>query len=233
MKVLDVGSGAGDVALLAAELVGPNGTVVGIDTNPAVLDVARERALDAGVANVQFVEGDAATIELPDDFDAVVGRVVLIYAADPSALLRAVVGHLKPGGLVAFEESDCQLWMDYALASPGAIVLRQVYAWAIRNFERSGANPRIGPELLRLYREANLVDIGLSLYAPMGEPPDWAGHDWVVEVARSILPQLEAYCIATAEEVGLETLAERLRADVEAGVPVMLPPHVGARARKP
>jgi hypothetical protein len=182
---------------------------------------------------VQFVEGHAETVELPDDFDALVGRVVLIYAADPRALLGVLVGHLKPGGVVAFEEADCQLWMDYALARPGAVVLRQVCAWAIRNFELSGANPRIGPELLRLYREAGLIDIGLSLYAPMGGPPEWAGHDWVVEVVRSILPLLETHGIASAEEVGLDTLGERLRADAEAGVPVMLPPHVGARARKP
>jgi ubiquinone/menaquinone biosynthesis C-methylase UbiE len=78
MKVLDVGSGAGDVGLLTAELVGPTGSVVGVDTNPAVLNVGRERALDSGLANVRFVEGDAETVELPNDFDAVVGRAVLI-----------------------------------------------------------------------------------------------------------------------------------------------------------
>jgi hypothetical protein len=60
--------------------------------------------------------------------------------------------------------------MDFALARSGAVVLRQVCAWAIRNFEVSGANPQIGPELLRLYREAGLVDVGLSLYAPNGWP---------------------------------------------------------------
>jgi hypothetical protein len=134
---------------------------------------------------------------------------------------------------VAFAESDTRLWLDHALAGPEGTVMRQVCAWAVRTFERSGANLRMGSELFRLYRAAGLVDVGLSLYAPMGGPADWAGHDWVVEGMRSILPRLEAYGIATAEEVGLDTVGARLRADAEAGVPVMLPPHVGAWARKP
>ena len=48
LKVLDIGSGAGDVALIAAGLVGPSGTVVGVDSDPAVLDTARERVRAAG-----------------------------------------------------------------------------------------------------------------------------------------------------------------------------------------
>jgi hypothetical protein len=91
----------------------------------------------------------------------------------------------------------------------------------------------MGPELPRLYRAAGLTDVGLSLYAPMGGPADWAGYDWVVDAARSLLPLLEQYGIATAEEVGLDTLGARLRADVEARAPAMLPPHVGAWARVP
>jgi ubiquinone/menaquinone biosynthesis C-methylase UbiE len=74
MKVLDLGSGAGDVALLAARLVGQEGTVLGIDTNPAILDVALARARDAQHRNVSFESGDIRTLSLARDFDAVVGR---------------------------------------------------------------------------------------------------------------------------------------------------------------
>jgi hypothetical protein len=183
---------------------------------------------------VHFVEGDAGAVELPDDFDAVVGRLVLMYAADPGALLWALVGHLKPGGVVAFAEADCRMWLDYAVACPGAPVMRQLCTWAVRVFERSGTNPRTGPELLRLYRAAGFADINLSLSAPLGGSAGWAGYEWVVESARSVLPLLETYGIATAEEVGLDTLGQRLRAEVDAsGEPVLLPPHVGAWARKP
>src|SRR4051794_2648043 len=54
MRVLDLGSGAGDVAFLTAELVGPTGEVVGIDLNPAILEVAQQRARDGGYSNVSF-----------------------------------------------------------------------------------------------------------------------------------------------------------------------------------
>src|SRR6186997_1951169 len=79
MKVLDLGSGPGDVAFIAADLVGPFGEVVGIDMNPAVLDVARSRAQAEGRTNVRFVEGDCRAAHLPNDFDAAIGRLVLMY----------------------------------------------------------------------------------------------------------------------------------------------------------
>ncbi len=82
MKVLDLGCGPGDVAFLAADLVGETGSVVGIDMNPAVVSVARSRAADAGRTNVSFVEGDCRSASLPDDFDAVIGRFVLLYTGD-------------------------------------------------------------------------------------------------------------------------------------------------------
>jgi SAM-dependent methyltransferase len=231
MKVLDVGSGAGDVAFVAGELVGSSGSVIGVDQNPAVLEVARERAMTAGRANVRFVQGEAAAVDLPNDFDAVVGRLVLMHVAEPRALLLSLVGHLKAGGVVAFAEPDCTLWLQYAMACPGALTMRQVCSWVVRCFERTGVNPRIGPELAALYRSAGLVDVALRLYAPMGDGPDWPGYEWVIQGMRSVLPAVEKFGIATAEEVGLETLGERLRAESKA--PVMLPPHVSAWARKP
>ncbi|MQA77998.1 MAG: methyltransferase domain-containing protein [Streptosporangiales bacterium] len=83
MRVLDVGSGAGDVALLAADLVGPDGLVVGVDLDAEVLKTARQRV--HGRSNVEFVTGDCRSAELGDGFDAVVGRLALLYVSDPVA----------------------------------------------------------------------------------------------------------------------------------------------------
>jgi ubiquinone/menaquinone biosynthesis C-methylase UbiE len=77
MKVLDVGSGAGDVSLLLADMVGMSGTVMGVDINAELLETARARADAAGLRNVTFTVGDAASAALAEDFDAVVGRCVL------------------------------------------------------------------------------------------------------------------------------------------------------------
>jgi ubiquinone/menaquinone biosynthesis C-methylase UbiE len=104
MRVLDLGSGAGDVALMAAELVGPTGQVIGVDRDPAVLTVARARAKAAGLANVTFLEGDLRTVDPEGEYDAVVGRLVLMYVPEPAAALRRVAGLVRPGGPVALQE---------------------------------------------------------------------------------------------------------------------------------
>ena len=105
MKVLDLGSGAGDVAMLLADLVGPQGRVVGIDVNGDILDTARPRVGAAGWTNVEFVIGDLEHLDVPTDFDAVVGRWILMYLAEPADLLRRVQAHVRPGGIIAFHES--------------------------------------------------------------------------------------------------------------------------------
>jgi protein-L-isoaspartate O-methyltransferase len=81
MRVLDIGSGAGDVAVLVARLVGPE--VLGIDRDAAAVLSANERVRQASLGNVRFVEGDGQTLEgVAGPFDAVVGRLVLMYLPD-------------------------------------------------------------------------------------------------------------------------------------------------------
>jgi 2-polyprenyl-3-methyl-5-hydroxy-6-metoxy-1,4-benzoquinol methylase len=98
MKVLDVGTGASDVALLAAELVRRDGTVVGIDFNPELIATAQARVSAEGFENVSFVVGDAASAELDGDFDAVVGRCVLFFAREPASLVRRLTGLIRAAG---------------------------------------------------------------------------------------------------------------------------------------
>jgi ubiquinone/menaquinone biosynthesis C-methylase UbiE len=95
MRVLDLGSGAGDVAFLAAELVGPCGSVVGVDMNSVSLETARERARLAGLTNVTFLEGDLGTIELEGKFDALVGRDILQHIPNPAVLLRRLLSYVQ------------------------------------------------------------------------------------------------------------------------------------------
>jgi ubiquinone/menaquinone biosynthesis C-methylase UbiE len=234
MKVLDIGSGAGDVALLAAEMVGPTGEVVGVDVNPAVLVTARERAAAAGLAQVRFLEGDVRTITLPDDFDAVVGRLVLLYVGDPVEAVRAAVRHLRPGGSVAFQ--DVEFTLPYAWASAGFLtpLMAQLWTWVYRVFERSGAHLSMGMALHRTFLDAGLGAPEMSIHAPVGGAIDWAGFEYCADSFRSLLPLLEKYGIATAAEVDVETLATRAYAEVVAArTPFLGPPLVGAWTRKP
>ncbi len=102
MRVLDVGSGAGDVAFLVAELVGETGSVIGVDQAPAAVSAATAAAQDRALRNVEFREGNPAAMEFGVSFDAVVGRYVLPFQSDPSAMLRGVFRHLVKGGCLSF-----------------------------------------------------------------------------------------------------------------------------------
>ena len=104
MRVLDVGAGFGDVTLLAASLVGSTGSVVGIEREDSAVAAATARAAAVGATNVRFVAGDIRDTLFDERFDAVVGRFVLMYLADPAEALEAAVGAVHHGGLVVFQE---------------------------------------------------------------------------------------------------------------------------------
>ena len=232
MKVLDIGSGAGDVAMAAAELVGSEGEVLGVDMNPEILETARTRAQAAGLANVQFVAGDAQTLDLPNDFDALIGRLVLMYLPDPVATLKQLATHLRPGGIIAFQEVEFSAYSS--VARPETPVMNQLAEWGVEVFRRSGAHVGMGFDLYGAFVDAGLPEPSLQYAAPLGGPEMWIGYQFIVSAFRSILPLLERFEIATAEEVDLDTLAARLRAEVVASKrPLMLPPHITAWAQLP
>ena len=229
MKVLDVGSGAGDVALALAEFVGPEGTVVGVDLNPDILKTAQARADAAGFSNIEFIAGDTRTLELPNDFDAVVGRLVLMYMADPVEALKHLATHLSPGGIVAFQEA---YFAPYTVAEhPDTPLANELIKWGRTVFERSGAHLDMGMELYQAFVDAGLPEPTLHFEAPMGGPVNWPGYEYLANSFRSLVPLLEAYGITTAEELDVDTLAERIQAEVAAAKrPIMLPPHITASA---
>lgn len=232
MKVLDIGSGAGDVALTLAEFVGNDGAVVGVDVNAEILETARGRAETAGITNVEFIAGDARTLDLPDDFDAIVGRLVLMYMADPGDALKQLATRLRPGGIVAFQEIELTFYR--ALAHPDTPLVNKLTAGAIAVFEQSGAHIGMGLHLYRAFVDAGLPEPTLHFETPMGGPAAWPGYEFLANSIRSILPLMEKYSIATAEEVEVDTLAERLRAEVVAAKrPLLLPPHITAYATRP
>ena len=227
MKVLDVGSGAGDVSLIVAELVGPSGKVIGVDSNAEILDTARVRAKETGWANVEFLAGDARTLDVGGDFDAVVGRLVLMYMADPAAALKQLTLRLRPGGIVAFEEVDFTFYRSSA--RPDTPLMNKLAEWLLAVFERSGAHVTMGFDLYRTFLEAGLPEPVFHFEAPMGGSETWAGYPYIANSFRSLLPLLEEFGIATAGEVDVRTLAERVRKEVVASKhPVVLAPHVTA-----
>jgi len=106
MRVADLGCGVGMVTALLAELVGPEGHVVGIDASAAQLDQARG-GLNAGGSNTSFVEASATDTGLPPgSFDLVYCRFLLLHLAEPERALREMRALLRPGGILVCEDGD-------------------------------------------------------------------------------------------------------------------------------
>jgi SAM-dependent methyltransferase len=97
-RVLDVAAGNGEPSLTAARVVGPDGEVVATDISAGMLAFGRERAEEAGLNNVTFLESDAVSLDFPpDSFDAAVSRWGIIFDPDGEGAAARVRGFLKPG----------------------------------------------------------------------------------------------------------------------------------------
>jgi len=229
MRVLDVGSGAGDVALLVAELVGPGGQVVGVDTNGQVLDVARTRVQAAGWTNVTFSEGDVRTARVDGTFDAVVGRFMLFAVRNRLDVLRTCMERLRPGALVVFQEHDAATWYR---AVPHSPLTEQWRRWVFQLADKIELDLGFASRLYSDFCAAGLRAPQLRYEVPVGGGPDWIGYEFLPDHARSLYRLLIEHNIATDEEMQLDTLAARLRADtVNNGGMFFTLPAVGVWAR--
>lgn len=230
MRVLDLGTGLGHVARLAGELVGPTGSVLGVDRSPEMLTVAREKTLATGATHVTFTDGDAAVWTAPDSFDAIVGRLVLFHVADPRAVVRHQLANLRRGGLfvaIDFDLGGCR-------SEPPLPLVEDAVRWIIEAFRSAGAWPRIGASLGTILEDAGLTGtttIGIQAYL---SARDAAGPPLLGGVLRSMAPVILKRGIATDEQLGLATFDQRLRDSVRETGAVILPPTVvGAWGRTP
>jgi SAM-dependent methyltransferase len=101
-RVLDIATGIGEPAVTAARRVAPGGHVVGTDIAPGMLEIARERAKELGVDNIEFRETDAEELDLPEEqFDVVLSRFGLMFLPDLGVALDRIRAVLEPGGRFA------------------------------------------------------------------------------------------------------------------------------------
>lgn len=232
MRVLDLGSGPGDVAFLAAARVGPAGLVVGIDSSPAAIEAARHRAQRDKIGNVSFLQADIRTVdpasELGGTFDAVIGRLVLLYVPEPVEVVARCAAALRPGGVLLAMEYD----MTVAGSVPSGPLGRRAMAWLLAAFQRTGHDPALGTRLIGILAAAGFDDpVGVGMQAYVG-PDDPAGACLLAATIRTLLPAIQSTGIATADEVLIDTLQDRLwREQRSAGAVIRPPTLVGAWAR--
>ena len=235
MRVLDIGSGSGDVALLAARLVGRGGAVIGVDRDPAQVAFAAQRARSEGLRQVRFMAADFRELELDPPVDAIVGRLVLMYAADPLDALRRALRNLRSGGVIALQESI----VDYeapVFIEPRDCLAAKAVEWFRAGFKHAGVQPRMGMRLFALMRAAGLQpSTDIEMLVPIQQGPDGSLFSILAAVVRSQLPAIVASGAASEAEIDIDTLEQRLIADAPAGgvVGYFNAGHVGVWAHKP
>jgi SAM-dependent methyltransferase len=220
MRILDVGCGSGDVAFLAAELVGESGQIVGADRAAAAVQRATARAQARNARNVKFLEGDPADMQLEGPFDAIVGRLVLMYYPDPIGALRKLAARVRDGGLIVFQEFD----MANCRSFPPAPTFERHVEWIRRTLSLTGARTQLGLELYSVFLAAGLPGPSMRMDALVGGGPESPGYELATEVVRSLLPVMERLKIATTTEVDISTLAQRMRDEVVAANGVVISP---------
>ncbi len=211
MRVLDVGSGAGDVAFLAADLVGETGEVIGTDTAAAAVGAATKRAEAKGLPNVSFREGNPAEMAFDRPFDAVVGRYVLVFQADMAAMVHQLAQQLRPGGAMVFHEPD----LTSVRSRPPAPTYDCCCQWIAKTFRLVGTEADMTHRLHQAFVGAGLPAPSMRMHTFIGggaECMDWLQA--IADMAASLVPTMERLGVVTAAEIEIATLAERMRREV-------------------
>jgi len=216
-SAIDLGCGPAGVLSLLAERVGPSGRVVGLDRDPAHVELARAFARERGLANVEVVEGDAADTRLPAaSFDLVHARTLLINLPDPAAVVAEMVRLVKPGGHVLVHEPDLAVRICFP-PHPAWDRLTELFLTVAG---RDGADLFVGRRLPTLLREAGLVDIGVEARAeiyPLGHSRRFVLPD-LIEGLRPIIVEQ-----GFAAEAELHDLDGEVRAHLDNPDVLILP----------
>jgi len=206
MRVLDLGCGAGDVAFVAAELVGSTGEIVGVDQSADSIAKARARAEARLLANVRFTVRDIHERAPDGPFDAIIGRLVLMYVPDPAAVLRTQASALRAGGIVAPIEFD----LYSARSLPSTPLVTVALSWLREAFAAAHIDPALGPRLWGVLEAAGLQPRGMIGVQPHIAPDDPDGAALLAGIVTTALPLIERAGVATEAQVGADTLRERI-----------------------
>jgi SAM-dependent methyltransferase len=230
MRVLDLGSGPGDVSFLVADIVGGNGAVVGVEQDPAQIAVATQQRDRLGLDNVEFRQGDARSFRADEPFDAVVCRLLLMHLPDAVEVLAHQMRNLRPGGVFVAVDYD----MGGARALPEVGLYSSIHDWLGAAFQHANADARVGMRFPVLFGKAGYQDVGTLGVQSYSPPENRRTLSYLVGVVHAMKDVIVASGAATEDELGLDTLEQRLSdAVTAAGAVITLPTVVGGWGRRP
>jgi SAM-dependent methyltransferase len=228
-RVLDLGSGLGDVSIAVARLVGSSGEVVGIERDANSIAKARARVNAAGLRNVAFTQGDVNDIGSKEPFDAAVGRFILMFLPDSLSVLKSVAQLVRPGGVLAFQEPT---WIPMLAMVERLPLWSRVLGAIHKTFERSGVNPEMGLDLYRRFQKIGLPTPTMHVDMHLGA--DACLISIFSDLLSSVRFLAEQHKVPLDELGDFDTLAERIRAEIASvNTVVGFVPIVSVWSRKP
>ena len=231
MHVLELGCGVGEVSLIAARLVGPYGTVLGLDVDAVALEIARKRVQEAGHRHVQFKLVDVKDFRPTRSYDAVIGRHILLHTPDALESLRRAVSMVHTRGVIAFQELDMS---SFSRGYPEMPLMFTMQDLICEFFRRAVPRANVGTQLPFLMQEAGLPPPECRAEYCIDGGPHSPFYEWLTESMRSLLPRMEELGMVTEAEINIDTLEERLRQEaLKTRGFALLGLLVGAFARKP
>lgn len=213
-RILEIGSGVGDVTMLAAELVGPTGEVVGVERDANTLTKARSRVAEAQLRNVSFVEADVGQVASrklgSKPFDAVVGKLILEYVSDPGAVLRSLSNLVRPEGIVILQ--DCY-WAPLLQLTAHLPLWAKCASLIYRTFDCCDVNMDMEHRLYRAFLDAALPMPKIIIEIPVGNSPDI--RRWVYDIFCTLYPQMRKHNLPTNDVGNVKSLLSRLEAELD------------------
>jgi SAM-dependent methyltransferase len=204
-RVLDLGSGMGDVAMLVARIVGSTGEVVGVERDGRSIARAQKRIREAGLRNISLVQCDASELPGERPFDAAVGRLILQFLPDPVAVLRSISRLIRRGGIIAFQEPSWKPFLALCSCMP---LWSACGVLAVAAFEGAGANAEMGLALPGVFERAGLPSPQMRMEMLLGN--DLESARWTSDLLQSLLPQINRIELPLEKVGNVETLTERL-----------------------
>jgi len=212
MQVLDAGSGVGDVALLAARMVGPGGAVLGVERSPQSIVIARYRAAKADLSNVEFAESEIEAFSTEQRFDALTLRFVLMHVRDPITALRRLSSFVRSNGIIVAHEVDLREWSTF----PRSDLFDEVTGWIVEALQGSGSEPQLGSRLAHIFVEAGLPPPSMYAEQLVTCRPDAFHFNFLANLVAALRPHIVRLGLAMPDQVASVGLADRLRQEVRA-----------------
>jgi ubiquinone/menaquinone biosynthesis C-methylase UbiE len=179
-NVLDLGCGAGDVSLLASEIVGPSGSVTGIDASLRAVEFSSDRVAKAGINNVKFHVSAVENFQSDQRFDLVIGRYVLMHQPRPLDFLKAARSMVKTGGALAFHEVDM---LSTFQTLPAVPIYDVAMEEVMRAIGKGCPYPDMARRLASVFAEAGLAAPQLFCERHVGSGRETNIHRWAAALS--------------------------------------------------